>query len=46
MLVPPPQDQVIHRESVIALEGVTEMTRNNDGWNLDRTVVSMCQWKG
>ncbi|XP_064399305.1 stAR-related lipid transfer protein 3-like isoform X2 [Halichondria panicea] len=36
-----PEDQVIHRESVIALEGVTEMTRNNDGWNLDRTVSNI-----
>ncbi len=42
LLLPPPplQDQMIHRESVIALEGMMEMTRNNDGWTLDRTVVS------
>ena len=37
------QDQMIVREGATALEGLIELTRNNDGWSLDKTLVCICE---
>lgn len=33
---------MIVREGASALEGLIELTRNNDGWSLDKTLVCVC----
>ena len=34
---------MIVREGATALEGLIELTRNNDGWSLDKTLVCICE---